>query len=105
MAKAERHHVARGQASIVPPLSNRLLCRHLSRGQLPPDTCRLVKRNTLVRLPSCVLRSLDTLHECFGIGFTYWRRPTWVDRPGQLAEFWLRPRPVVLDKPAKIIGY
>ena len=27
--------------------------------QLPPDTFRLVESNTLVRLPSCVLRSLD----------------------------------------------
>ena len=30
----------------------------------------------LVRLPSCVLRSLDAFHECFGFGFTQGRRTT-----------------------------
>ena len=43
MAKAELRHVAQGQASIVPPLSSRLLCRRLWRGQLPPDTFGLLK--------------------------------------------------------------
>ena len=48
MAKAELRHVAQGQASIVPPLSSRLLCRRLSRGQLPPDTFRLDEYNMLM---------------------------------------------------------
>ena len=48
----------------------RLLCRRPKRGQLPPDICRLVESNRLVRLPSCVLRCLDTLHECLGFGIT-----------------------------------
>src|SRR6478609_11054823 len=105
MAKAELCRVGQGQASIVRPLSSRLLCRRLSRGQLPPDTFRLVESNTLVRLPSCVLRSLDALHECFGFGFTQCKRPTWADWRVRLAEFWLRLRPALLDELAKVIGH
>ena len=89
MAKAELRHVAQGQASIVPPLSSRLLCRRLWRWQLPADTFRLVESNTLARWPSCVLR----------------RRPTWVDRRVRLAEFRLRPPPALLDEPTEIIGH
>ena len=102
MAKAERHNVARGQASIVPPLSSRLVCRLLWRGQLPPHTFRLVESNTLVRLPSCVLRSLDAFHECFGFGLTQCRRPTWVARRVWRADFRLQPRPALEGGPLRL---
>src|SRR6476619_3082338 len=48
MAKAELRYVAQGQASSVPPLSSKLLCRHPWRGQLPPDTFRLAEYNMLM---------------------------------------------------------
>jgi len=41
----------------------------------------------LVRLPSCVLRSLDAFRECFGFGFAQCRRHTWVDRRFGLPSF------------------
>jgi hypothetical protein len=48
MAKAEVRYFAQGQASIVPPFSSKLLCRHPWRGQLPPDTFRLAEYNMLM---------------------------------------------------------
>src|SRR6476469_1678747 len=48
MAKAELRYVAQGQASSVPPLSSKLLCRHPWRGQLPPDTFPLAEYNMLM---------------------------------------------------------
>jgi hypothetical protein len=48
MAKSELRYLAQGQASIVPPLSSKLLCRHPWRGQLPPDTFRLAEYNMLM---------------------------------------------------------
>ena len=48
MAKAELRYVAQGQASIVPPLSSKLLCRRPWRGQLSPDTFRLAEYNMLM---------------------------------------------------------
>ena len=99
----------KGKPASFRLLSSRLLCRRPWRGQLTPDTFRLVENNTLVPLLSCVLRSLDTLGECFGFGFTQCRRPTgliwvrliWVP----LAEFWPQPLPALLDEPAKIAAH
>jgi hypothetical protein len=48
MAEAELRYVAQGQASIVPPLSSKLLCRRPWRGQLSPDTFRLAEYNILM---------------------------------------------------------
>src|SRR5262245_58953946 len=47
MAKAERY-VAQGQASIVPPLSSKLLYPRPWRGQLSPDTFGLAEYNMLM---------------------------------------------------------
>ncbi len=48
MAKAELRYFAQGQASIVPPLSSKLLCRRPWRGQTPPDTFPLAEYNMLM---------------------------------------------------------
>src|SRR6478672_11906719 len=48
MAEGELRYVAQGQASIVPPLSSKLLCRRPWRGQLSPDTFRLAEYNILM---------------------------------------------------------
>ena len=73
-----------------------------SAGSFLPTLVGLLKANTLVRLPSCVLRSLDAFHECFGFGLTQCRRPTWVARRVWRADFRLQPRPALEGGPLRL---